>query len=484
MEILRGIVLLCALLGASAGMTQEYFYKKYTASTFDSGNGIVQLPDLSYVVTGSSGGFDEYSSQTILMKVDKDGNQVWTKSYGGAGDDVGVRVMHVENEGFLIAGYSTSTDDGGFDFVLYKTNEQGDLQWEKKYGGSNWEILHDAQLMQDGGVVLVGQTEGPTTNGADIFMVRTDALGDTLWTKIISTPEADVAYAIDTLSATEILIGGKSGNNGVSTGMLAKFNIDGTEEWVSFYDSHGTSIIRDFYVYEQNIYAVGGIILAQNEKYKCVFKFDFNGVEVGYWAGSQMASSMFNTVVVRDANSLFMGYYADAEDLNPYPYGNDAFVLKFYTSMYYNDYSGTFSARGDDILNEIILTADGGIALVGTSSDSDRLGTDNYLGTDLMIVKIGPNDETIMVPDTGNDLVALSEETISNFSIYPNPTKNKVNIPEEIHGFSYDLVDFKGAVMKSGFLSEKIDISTFDAGVYFLRVKGENTVWNAKIIKE
>lgn len=480
MEILRGIVLLCALLGASAGMTQEYFYKKYTASTFDSGNGIVQLPDLSYVVTGSSGGFDEHSSQTILMKVDKDGNQVWTKSYGGAGDDVGVRVMHVENEGFLIAGYSTSTDDGGFDFVLYKTNEQGDLQWEKKYGGSNWEILHDAQLMQDGGVILVGQTEGPTTQGTDVFMVRTDEFGDTLWTKTISTSGADVMYAIDTLSANEFVVGGQIDN----TGVLAKFNIDGTQEWVESYNIDGELVIRDLSIFGQNIFAVGGIVVSSDEEHKRILKTDLDGVEEDYWVTPQLPNNMFTTVAVRDANSLFLCYTSNGDDLTPYPHGRDAFLTKFFTGLYFNDFSASFSSVGNDVLNEIILTTDGGVAIVGTSSDSDRLGESNYLGTDVMIIKIGPNDETIMVPDTGNDLVALSEETISNFSIYPNPTKNKVNIPEEIHGFSYDLVDFKGAVMKSGFLSEKIDISTFDAGVYFLRAKGENTVWNAKIIKE
>lgn len=481
MEILKGIILWCILLAISTGgMTQEYFYKKYTASTYDTGNGIVQLPDFSYVVTGSSGGFDENSSQTYLMKVSEDGSHVWTKSYGGAGNDVGVKVMHIENEGFLIAGHSTSTADGGFDFVLYKVDEQGVLQWEKMYGGSNWEILHDAQLLQDGGAILVGQTEGATTQGTDVFMVRTDEFGDTLWTKTISTSGADVMYAIDTLSANEFVVGGQIDN----TGVLAKFNIDGTQEWVESYNIDGELVIRDLSIFGQNIFAVGGIVVSSDEEHKRILKTDLHGVEEDYWVTLQLPNNMFTTVAVRDANSLFLCYTSNGDDLNPYPHGRDAFLIKFFTGLYFNDFSASFSSVGNDVLNEIILTTDGGVAIVGTSSDSDRLGESNYLGTDVMIIKIGPNDEVTVTPETGVDLVSINEEKKSDLFIYPNPVVDEVMIPGNVQGLPFEVVDFKGAVLISGEISDKLNVSALEAGVYFLRIKEPDVVWSARIIKQ
>src|SRR5690554_7073949 len=86
------------------------------------------------------------------MLIDSVGNHLWTKNYGGTGDDVGVRVIHVPGDGFFIAGYTSSTPNADFDFVLYKTDETGELQWEKRYGGSDWEKLHDAKLLADGGL--------------------------------------------------------------------------------------------------------------------------------------------------------------------------------------------------------------------------------------------------------------------------------------------------------------------------------------------
>src|SRR5690554_1200633 len=212
MEILRNIIIFCFVAVSVSAQGQNAFYKKYASSVFDSGNGVVQLPDSSYAITGSSGAFDAYSSQAYLMFTDKGGNQLLTKSYGGDGDDIGVRVMHIPNEGFFIAGYTNSTIGGDYDFVLYKTDEQGNLLWEKHYGTENWEKLNDAILLPDGGVVLVGQTEGLTTQLIDIFMVRTDAMGDTLWTKTLATPENDIAYALDTISANAFILAGDHGN--------------------------------------------------------------------------------------------------------------------------------------------------------------------------------------------------------------------------------------------------------------------------------
>ncbi|HLV42960.1 MAG TPA: hypothetical protein VKY37_11825, partial [Brumimicrobium sp.] len=168
MENLKKIILLFICMVPLVGSTQITFFNKYTSGPFDTGNGIAQLPDSSYAVTGSSDGFNDDSGQAFLMLIDSTGNHLWTKDYGGAGDDIGVRVIHVPNDGFFIAGYTGSTLEGDFDFVVYKTDEQGDLQWEKRYGGPNWEKLRDAKLLADGGLILVGQVEGPTTDGVDM----------------------------------------------------------------------------------------------------------------------------------------------------------------------------------------------------------------------------------------------------------------------------------------------------------------------------
>ena len=484
MEILKKIIWIGLCMLPFLGTTQIKFYNKYKSnSPFDTGNGIAQLPDSSYAVTGSSGGFSGSSSQAYLMLIDSLGNRLWTKDYGGWGDDIGVRVFHLPGDGFFIAGYTGSTVEGDFDFVVYKTDEQGDLQWEKKYGGSNWEILNDAKLLSDGGLILVGQTEGPTTDGVDIYMVRTNASGDTLWTKTISTPEDDIAYAVDTLSSSEFVIGGDMGDGGVVKGMVATFNNDGTPDWLKFYDQNGISMLRDLVVYHNKIYFGGALYDSQSQYNRWFTKTDIDGNFIKYYSEANQSDALITAFTIRDDSSLFFSFISDASDFGPYQEGVDAYIMKFGTGFFFKGFSVSYSYIGDDIINQIIVTNDGGIAMVGTSSDGED-GELTPLGTDVMVIKIGVNDEYTDVANVGIDLVAVEKEQVSELPIYPNPTQNSIHIPEKVLGLPYQLADFQGKNVKEGELTSTLSLEELDSGLYFLKVIGENQSWNAKVIKQ
>src|SRR5690554_874880 len=92
-----------------------------------------------------------------------------------------------------------------------------------------------------------------------MFLVRTDPLGDTLWTYIIQSPEDDVAFAVDTISSTRIVVGGDMGDGGVLKGMLASFNVDGTQEWINFFDQSGITRVRNIVVFEGHVFLFGGL---------------------------------------------------------------------------------------------------------------------------------------------------------------------------------------------------------------------------------
>ncbi len=484
MEHLKKIIFIGWLVFPFLGSTQIYFYNKYTSNNpFDKGNGITQLPDSSYAVTGSSGGFNSSSSQAYLMLLDSLGNRLWTKDYGGWNDDIGVRVIHLPGEGFFIAGYTGSTNEGDYDFVVYKTDEQGELLWQKKYGGTNWEILHDAKLLSDGGLILVGESEGPTTDGKDIFLVRTDALGDTIWTKTLSTPENDVVYAVDTVGTQRFLVGGDMGNVNDVTGTLISFQYDGTHEWQQFYDQDGRTTVRDIMVFNNKIYIAGGLYSSPQQYDRWIARMDSDGNQEDYLTNTYQSSSLVSTFTIRNWYSLYFGFYSDAPDLNTYQGSIDAFVLKFGTGFYYKNFSASFSYIGKDILNQMIVTNDGGIAIVGTSSDGED-GEANPLGTNVMVIKLGPADEYTYIANVGNDLVATEMEQIAELPIYPNPTHGSIHIPEKVRGLSYQLIDFQGKSMKEGKLQSTLSLEDLDVGLYFLKVRDEQQSWNAKVIKK
>ena len=464
------------------GTAQISFYKKYSAGPFNTGNGVTQLPDSSYAVTGSSGGFDEDSGQAYLMIVDSLGNQKWTKDYGGFASDVGVRVMHVPSDGFYIAGFSNSTSGGDLDFVLYKTNETGELLWEKYYGGSNWERLYDAKLLSDGGLILVGETEGETTVGKDIFMVRTDESGDTLWTKTIQTPVDDVAYAVDTLSDTTFVVGGDRGEFGIAKGMINCFKNDGTEEWLEYYDQTTITTVRDLFVTDDYIYASGGAYNSSIAGFdKWLLRTNKDGDFVNQAIEPYDGSSIFEVLAVKSDGNVYAGLESAASDVNPYPGGNDVFVIKYYPGLYYNGYSQGFSGYDPDYINEMIATSDGGIAFVGTSSDKKQ---EPSIGTDVVLVKIGPNDETTTMANTGNDLVSLEEEKLKTIRIYPNPVIDYVNIPQKLLGGTYKIYDPSGRSIDKGQTTKEISMNDMRSGFYFIYLRKEGNMYKSKLVKQ
>ena len=108
---------------------QTNFYKIYTNNGYDIGQGVVQLEDSSYVITGSSSSFKEGASQAFLLKVDSLGKYIWSKDFGGDESEGGRRVLYKKNVGYFIAGYTNSIGKGGYDNYLAKTNEKGDFSW-------------------------------------------------------------------------------------------------------------------------------------------------------------------------------------------------------------------------------------------------------------------------------------------------------------------------------------------------------------------
>jgi len=483
MEILRKIIFVCIIVLPFLGTSQITFYKKYTSGSFDQGNGLTQLPDSSYAITGTSGGFDNNSGQAFLMITDSLGNQKWTKNYGGFGDDIGVRVIHVPGDGFFIAGYSGSTSNGNFDFVLYKTDESGNLQWEKKYGGLDWEKLNDAALLSDGGLILVGETEGLNSLGKDIYMVRTNSLGDTIWTKTIRTPVDDFVNAVEVLSSTEFVIGGNLEEAGLSKGILSAYNIDGTEVWTEFLNQAGISTVNDITIHQNEIFAVGFLKNpSENKDDLWLTKTDLTGGFIGhYYEQFYELNTFFNTVIVKDPSIFYMGMMTESPEVTPYPGGLDALVHRYNSANLFFLSSVGFSGYNKDMINQMIVANDGGIVLVGTVSDDSD---DFSLGTDVMLVRIGPNDEVPPNADTGNDLVNLMTEQKKAIAIFPNPTRSFINIPDELKNKHFKLLNIQGQVVKSGTVTSKIYLDTLEEGIYFISVNDQKQIWTAKIIKK
>jgi hypothetical protein len=123
-----------------------------------------------------------------MIKADSNGDTLWTRTFGGIEIDVGKSVQQTTDGGYIITGQTGSFGKGGWDVWLIKTDANGDTLWTKTYGDTLGDIGNSVQQTTDGGYIITGVANRMTANPGliyqDIWLIKTDANGDTMWTKI------------------------------------------------------------------------------------------------------------------------------------------------------------------------------------------------------------------------------------------------------------------------------------------------------------
>ena len=150
----------------------------------DNGCSVQQTKEGGYIIVGSSilYGVDTHSD-VYLIKTYADGTENWTKKLGGADDDVGYSVQQTSDGGYIIAGETFSFGAGKSDVYLIKRNSDGNEEWSKTFGGSDYEAGYSVQQTSDGGYIVAGYTGPYAYEGDDFYLIKTDANGTKEWSK-------------------------------------------------------------------------------------------------------------------------------------------------------------------------------------------------------------------------------------------------------------------------------------------------------------
>ena len=135
-------------------------------------------------------------------------NTLWTIMFGGIGNEYGSSVQQTIDGGYIVVGNKYSFGSGYPDVWLIKTNDLGDTLWTKTFGGSDHDEGCSVQQTTDGGYIIVGTTKSFGASGFDIWLIKTDFSGDTLWTKTIGGPSSDFGYSVQQTLDTGYIISG------------------------------------------------------------------------------------------------------------------------------------------------------------------------------------------------------------------------------------------------------------------------------------
>lgn len=483
----RLIVLILLISLSKLTVAQSNLYKQYSSNGYDFGQGIVGLPDSSYVLTGASSSFTEGPSQMFLLKVDSLGDFLWSKHYGGSETDWGRRVKYIENDGFFVGGYTNSSGNGAYDFALWKIDENGSEEWFRTYGTIGWERVHNMAITADSGVVLVGETNNTSDGFTDIYIVRTDYNGNVLWEKQIENPGDDNALAITQFDDSTFIIGGYFYNSAteLKQAWLTRLEDDGTELWTQIWGSGYNFDIADVEIFNDIIYGVGTASLVENnEEYMFISKTDaiigtqlysFN-VPDNYYRGLGITNH-FST-------GLFsIGASYSGPD---YSYGlEDLFFVGYNEIPLYYATIGSVQYATSQVFGEMITTYNKGTIIIGYNED---IGPG---GSSIFILRIGSGQP---YSDAGDDLTTtplISVEQLTskeNVTIYPNPSTDKIQIKsEDVEGqfFLVRMSDLSGREILSlethNLNQTVIDISTIEKGIYTIIIENESNTLIRKV---
>jgi len=182
--------------------------KTYGGDDWDEAWSVQQTSDAGYIVAGGTYSFGEGADDLWVLKLNVDGAVDWQNTYGGGSHDSGRSVQETSGGGYVLAGYTHSFGTGYGDLWVLKLHADGAVEWQKTYGGSDWDGAYAVQQTSDSGYIVAGRTESFGTGYGDLWVLKLHADGAVEWQKTYGGSDWDGAYAVQQTSDSGYIVAG------------------------------------------------------------------------------------------------------------------------------------------------------------------------------------------------------------------------------------------------------------------------------------
>jgi hypothetical protein len=194
---------------------------------------MARTDDGGYVLAGETSSFGEGEEDCYLVKTDSLGTMLWSQTYGGKKSDRCFAVVQAGDGGYVLAGQTYSEGAGDRDAYVIKTSSRGELKWSKTFGGEASDVGHSVIKTSDGDFLVTGYTTSFATTGDDPYLIKIDAQGKILWTRVLSMEGTN-----HTLTGDQAVDGGfylvgftAYRNQGITAAVLIKTDAEGHLAW-------------------------------------------------------------------------------------------------------------------------------------------------------------------------------------------------------------------------------------------------------------
>lgn len=217
------------------------FNKTYGGVSSDSFSAIFQTPDTGYLLAGATQSFGNGANDFWIVKTDNNGDPEWNKTFGGSGSDDFDRGIQTSDGGYILTGRYIPSPDASPDAWLLKLDSTGTEEWNATYGGIRFDRTFSVIEVSSGGYLAIGRTGNSPSDpyGHDLIIYRTDANGTELWNQTYGTSDMDLGYDLIETSDGGFFLWGNSFVSGYDNELwLIKIFENGTKEWDKYFSGN------------------------------------------------------------------------------------------------------------------------------------------------------------------------------------------------------------------------------------------------------
>ena len=452
-------VLLSALCLAAIASAQSGWWRTYGGTNTDVGSSVRQTTDGGYIVAGNTSSFGAGDPDVYLIKTSALGDTLWTRTYGGPSVEYGTSVQQTADGGCVIAGCTYSYGAGDVDVYLIKTDSSGDTLWTKTCGGPGEDWGTSVQQTTDGDYIITGHTWHSADSSLDVYLIKTDSVGDTLWTRTYGGSRGDGGYSVQqTADGGYIVTGGTwSYGAGYDDVYLIKINPQGDTIWTRTYGGTNYDCGTEVRQTADNGYVIAGITSsfgAGTPDSSNVYLIKTNALGDTLWTrayGGVGNDESYSVQQTADGGYIVAGYTSSHG-----AGGKDAFLIKTDSAgdtLWTRAYGGPNNDEGVAVQ----ATDDNGYAVAGYTC-SFGAGTPDY--SNVYLIKTDDSGNTGM-----QEPLARRPASSACLIVRPDPCMSFASVPDhETELFTVsDIAGRRVAVCKGDRVGEGLR-----PGIYFL----------------
>jgi hypothetical protein len=465
--IILGLSLLLTCHSTNAQAPDTNWTRIFDGGDSEVGYDVQQTLNGDYIIVGRTDP-PGLNGDLLIIKVDNSGNLIWTKTYGGIYHDEGHSVRQTLDNGFIILGFY-ELGNGNTELWLLKTDEFGDTLWTQRYGGFSNDEGYSVKQTSDGGYACVGITKSFGAGSKDVWLIKTDSNGDSLWTRTYGAEWEEGGNDIYQTYDNGYIITGYKSYNSVNRIWLIKVNDQGDTLWTRNYG--GTTGGSGLAVLENSD---NDIILTGSYSYSggTYFYSDVHLIKTNSVGDLVWDKKIWTTGVGLSVQETSEQGYIVAAKSRLDQTGNTGNLFLIKTNSFGDTlWTRKYLSNKDGVAYSVKQTSDEGFIFTGFVQTE-------VFNTDVTIVKTKPDTGTVNVQEHPN--INLSQyHLIQN---YPNPFNPSTTIRFTISELRfttlkiYDLLGREVATLvneekPAGEYEIEFDGTGLPSGIYFYQLR-------------